>query len=910
MATMRVAIPIRLVLGILIVLTLLSRASAAQADTDFGVAPGSFAVSLSTFQAGAHPDLQSSFTFNQNPANVPVGRLKDVEFDLPAGLTGSPTFGPTCPMSQLVAEPPSCPLETAVGVAHVTIGTSGSPAGSRVVTSLIYNVVPYKHEPAAFAFVSTYPVRLDASLRSNGDDGIHIAASNVTEAVPLLAISITFWGVPAEHDAPGPEVDGRGTSYGARANSAARPLMTNPSICGVGLSSGLTVRSWPELNDQGEPVPSQTASATASTPALTGCDRLNFGPSLLVRPETFQADAPSGYELDIHVPQSPNPVNLATPDLRDAVVTLPQGTVVSPSAADGLQSCTEAQVGLHTLQPTTCPQAATIGSAEIDTPVLPNPLMGSIYLARQDENPFGAFLAVYVVVEGSGVLIKLAGEVHLDPTTGQLTTRFLSNPQLPISDLKLNFKGGPRSLLANPSNCGLAQSSTALTPWSGTQPAIASSSFNVSSDGGGTCPSPAPFTPAFSSGTVDPSAGAFSPLTLTLAREDGQQEFGAIQLRTPPGLLAKLSSVRVCPEPQASGGTCGPESLIGHTTFGVGPGPHPFYIAGNAFLTGPYKGAPFGLSLVLHAVAGPFDLGIVIIRAAISVDPQTAALTITSDPFPQILRGIPLQLKVINITIDRPGFVFNPTNCAGARAVDATVSGTQGANTAVASPFAATGCTKLPFSPSFSASSSARTSRATGASLKLDVRFPAGRQANIARVDISLPKLMPSRLTTIEHACLAVVFNANPARCPAASVVGTGHGFTPVLSETLNGPIYLVSHGGKADPALVVLLQADGVRIDLSGEIRISKAGVTSSTFDAVPDAPISSFELNLPRSSHSVLTSTGNMCAKPLLMPTTITAQNGAVIKQSTRIKVADCPKRPKTGKASNAKRRKGTGK
>ncbi len=887
--------------GTLIMLTLLWLAAPAAAD--FGVTPGSFEVTMSTLQAGGHPDLSTSFVLNQDPVDVPTGRLKDAQFDLPAGLLGSPTAAPRCTMSDLVQEPPACPPEAAVGVARLILG-SFSGGGVSVKTSLIYNIVPYKNEPAAFAFVAIYPVRLDARLRSDSDNGLHISATNISEAQPILSTSITLWGVPSEHNGPGAEVDDHGSHYGGQGDGAPLAFMTNPSRCGENLSSGLAVSAWPELTGLGTPVPARSASSSASTAPLTGCDRLSFAPSIEIRPDTVQADAPAGYEIDIHVPQNKSALSPAAPQLKDAVITLPPGVVVSPSSADGLQGCSEAQLGLHSLAPVTCPDASKLGPAQLDTPLLANPLTGSAYLATPDANPFHTLMAIYVVTEGEGAMIKLAGEAHLDHATGQLTIKFLDNPQLPFSDLKLSFRGGARAMFANPPDCGIARSTAALTPWSSTQAAIASSSFRVTPDASGAgCSSPPPFAPTFSAGTVNPTAGAFSPFTLTLSRADAQQDFGAVQVRTPPGVLGMLARVPLCPEPQASTGQCGVQSLIGHTTLGAGPGPHPIYLAGNAFLTGPYGGAPFGLSLVVHALAGPFDLGTVIVRAAISVDPHSAALTVTSDPFPQILDGIPLQLKVINVTLDRPAFTFNPTNCS-AHAVAATISATHGASATASSPFAATGCTKLAFTPKFTASSSAKTSRATGAALNLKIAFPDSRQANIGSVDIAFPKQLPARLTTIQHACLMAVFDVNPAACPARSLVGTGKGYSPALPGLLAGPMYLVSHGRKTVPALVLLLQGDGVRIDLTGAIHVSGAGVTRSEFGSMPDAPISSFEINLPRGPHSALTNTGDMCKKPLVMPTTITAQNGAVMRQATKIKVTGCPK-PKRSTRASAPRR-----
>jgi hypothetical protein len=398
---------------------------------------------------------------------------------------------------------------------------------------------------------------------------------------------------------------------------------------------------------------------------------------------------------------------------------------------------------------------------------------------------------------------------------------------------------------------------------------------------------------------VSNQAGAFSAFTTTISRNDQDQNLGAVVVRTPPGLLGMLSKVSLCGEPQAGQGTCPQASLIGHTTVTAGPGPDPVTVTGGqVFLTGPYNGAPFGLSIVVPAIAGPFNLGNVVVRAAISVDPHTSQITISSDPLPQIREGIPLDVRTINVNIDREGFVFNPTSCEPL-SVGATISSVQGATASLSSRFQAANCALLPFKPKFMASTAAKTSRAKGASLDVKVAYPKGSEANIAKVAVDLPGKLPSRLTTIQKACLAAVFNANPASCPPASNIGTATAITPVLNVPLSGPAYLVSYGNAAFPNLVIILQGQGVKLELVGSLYIAKNGVTKSAFDTVPDAPISSFELKLPQGPTSALTTAhlpakarGSLCKIKLVMPTTITAQNGAVIKQQTKIAVSGCAK------------------
>jgi hypothetical protein len=391
---------------------------------------------------------------------------------------------------------------------------------------------------------------------------------------------------------------------------------------------------------------------------------------------------------------------------------------------------------------------------------------------------------------------------------------------------------------------------------------------------------------------------------LTFDRSDGEQNLARIQVSTPPGLEGTLSDVALCAEPQAQQGTCGPQSLIGHVTVGVGAGSNPYYVTGQAYLTGSYNGAPYGLSFVVPAVAGPLNLGTVVVRAAVNVDPHTAALTVTSEPLPQILQGVPLHIRAVNVTMDREHFIFNPTNC-NALSINATLTSALGASVPAATRFQATNCRSLAFTPKFTVTTSGKTSRAGGASLDARIVVPAGGgQANFARVKVELPKALPSRLTTLQKACLAAVFETNPAACPAGSLVGYAKAVTPLLPVTLTGPAYFVSHGGEAFPSLIVVLEGYGVRVDLVGATFISKQGITSSTFATVPDVPVDSFELYLPEGPDSALAANGSLCKQKLRMNTELLAQDGASIHQDTPIGVTGCTKPRATAKKARTAR------
>ena len=942
---------------------------------------------LSSNLAASHPDITTSMYFNERAPNDSAASLRDVDVSLPPGVVGDPLATPRCDADGVARF--ECPPDTAVGVAttEAVPHLSEGRAVAEPFVSLIYNITPYPDEPAAFAFNTlVLPVRLDTSVvrESDGQYATHVKASTVAEDGSVISAMTTFWGAPAEHNgagadqlSPKPALELEQVleepGFGAANGETPVPFLTAPSVCsGDPLTEGLlpltsttSIDSWqapgrqlaqgvPDLSDPGW----RYATSAFETP--TGCERLSFQPTVALAPETLQAGAPSGYTLDVRVPQTSSTTIPATPPLQSAVVTLPAGTLASPSAASGLEACSDSssspagdQFQLASSSAAACPRGSQIGRVSVTTPLLSEPLTGQLFLATPECAPCstadareGRMIRLLLQAQGSGVTIKVQGTVSVDQSSGRLTATFRNNPQFPFSDLRIVIDGGPRAALTNPSTCGIPESLTSeLTPYSSPRPATPSSEpFEV-----GNCP-PERFAPTFAAGTTDNQAGAYSPFTATVARTDDDGELSAIQVTTPPGLLGTLASVPLCGEAQAAAGSCPAASQIGHTTVLAGAGssslalPIPGGPATPVYLTGPYKGAPFGLSFVVPAVAGPFNLGTVVVRAAIHVDPVTGAVTITSDPLPSALDGVPLKLRTVGITIDRSGFMFNPTSCSHLR-LAGLITSTTGAAAPVANGFQAAGCATLPFKPSFSASTQGNgTTKGNGASLDVRVATNEGpssnasapAEANIARVDVQLPLALPSRLTTLQQACLAAQFASNPAGCPAASDVGTAVARTPVLPVPLEGPAYLVSHGGAAFPDLVVVLQGDGVVIDLTGHTQI-KNGITYSHFETVPDAPVTSFELKLPERHYSVLAAETNLCkqtrtvtvrkrvtthvqgravtrlrsvthtiAAPLLMPTKITAQNGAVVSQATKIAVTACPRlrAPRRGRKAAQRR------
>ncbi len=860
-------------------------------------------------QAGSHP-YQTIVNFVVNSLGQ-IGEarwlpeeVKDMEIALPTGLVGNPAATPRCPRALFdrgrheASGFPACPADTRVGTDIAIIGAGG--VANLPLVFPVYNLEPPREAPAQFGFAFQNRVGfIDFGVRTGEGYAVKAVVRNLVQQ-HVLRNSLTLWGQPTDSSHDGERE--------ASVAPSAIPLLTNPTSCGAPLSDLVSMDSWEEpaaetLSPFSYPVtppPYPVTDNKGVQISIQGCDKLEFNPGLEVRPETSATNTPAGLEVKLSVPQNPNPEGLATANLKDAAVTFPAGMTVSPSVANGLAACTPAEIGMTNGAAPTCPSASKIGAVTGQSPLLEQPLTGSIYVAQQGANPFGSLLAIYVTAEAEGVLIKLAGHVQLDPVTGQLTTTFDENPQLPFSDLTLNFFGGPRAALVTPASCGSYTPTAQFAGYNGALVTPPILPFRIASG----CEAPG-FSPSFVAGTTSNVAGGFGMLSVTISRPDGDQPLGALSMTTPPGLLAMLSSVPLCTEAQAAQSACPAASQIGEVTAVAGPGPEPVTVGGGqVFLTGPYNGAPFGLLVVMPAVAGPFNLGNVDVRAAINIDPHTAQATIVSGPLPTMLQGIPLDVRAIHIVVNRQNFIFNPTSC-NPLAATATVASSQGASVSLSSRFQAADCASLGFSPRFTASTQAHTSHGDGASLDVKVSFPSG-QAHIAKAAVKLPVQLPSRLTTLRQACLAAVFEANPASCPAGSVVGTVHASSPVLPVSFAGPAYLVSHGGAAFPDLVVVLEGDGVRIDLVGNTAISH-GITSSTFASVPDAPVSSFELKLPEGPHSVLGSNlpakdgGDLCSTKLVMPTTLTAQNGAQLVQSTKIAVTGCPK----VKSAKARRR-----
>ena len=663
------------------------------------------------------------------------------------------------------------------------------------------------------------------------------------------------------------------------------PFITMPSTCLGPQTTKLEVESYG----------GQREAKSSTTPVgASGCNKVPFAPTVKVEPATTQSDEPDGATVKVEVPQNTAPESIDSSMLRDAHVSLPEGMTLNPAAASGLEACTNAEFGKGTTNPVSCPSGSQVGTTTIETPDLPpGSLTGKVYVgAPESTNPeSGKEYRIFIDAEAPayGVSVRLEGKVSANAGTGRLTTAVLENPQVPFSDFILTFN--THTPLANPLVCGAATTNSSLTPYSGNPASEPFMSFPIDFDGkGGACPTPLPFSLAQSAATKPTTGGAATSFTLGLARADGQQYLSKLATTLPPGLLGKIPAVTLCGEPQASLGTCSAASAIGTATVTVGSGPAPLALSGTAYLTGPYAGAPYGLSVAVPAEKiGPFNYGTIVTRATIAVSPFTAQITVSSQ-LPTIVGGAPLRLKTLTVSVNRSGFMINPTNCSAFDTIT-TLTSTLGTTQQIPTPFQATGCSALPFKPKLTASSNAKTSRASGAALNVKVSYPAGTQANVRSVLLTIPKILPVRQSALNNACREATFNASPSDCAKTTHVGEVTVVTPVLPGKLTGYALFVSHGGAAFPDLDLVLSGDGVSVILVGNTNISSKGVTTSSFATLPDVPISSFETRLLTGPNSALAAKGNLCKAPLAIPTVITAQNGAVIKQSTKLAVANCP-------------------
>lgn len=892
----------------------------------FGIVPGTFVsdffaapapVAEVERQAGSHPfELRVDFDLTQRLVQdslgtytLPTEEPRSVRVKMPPGFLGNPQATPRCTPERLLYpiggfnNSGSCPTGSQVGSVDLVLSSVSKIVEEDVADPTqdvpVYNMEPPRGKVAAFAFSFTgRPVWIIASLDPT-DYSVVTTLSDVNQTYALRESQLTLWGVPAEsaHDALRYDTN-TGNSYGAPAGAERKPFLTLPGQCDTPTATGIRMDSWQNPGEYFE---------TESAPVqLTGCERQRFNPRITVQPSSSRAASPTGLDVELTVPQGENPAAVATAHLRDAVTRLPAGMAVNPSAADGLVGCSQADVGLGTNADPSCPDNSKIGTVEIDSPLVPDTLRGHIYQARQNQNPHGSMLGFYTVAQGNGLTIKLASKVEADPQTGNLTTTFLDNPQLPFSSYRLHFWGGQRAPLVNPPTCGTYVASGHFTSWNSSMPTVVSKDSVAITEGpgGASCANSLaerPFSPSLDAKSLLPIAGAFSDFALEVGRADGTQELSSIETALPPGVLAKLADVPFCGDAtlaaisaapgsgaaEKASPSCPSASLVGHSDVAAGAGSLPFHSPGTVYLTGPYKGAPLGLAVVTPVVAGPLDLGSIVVRAALHVDPITAQVRVVSDPLPSIIEGIPLNLRAVRVVMDRPQFTLNPTSCEE-MATTATIGSLQGARAAVSERYQVGACAALGFRPSLRLKLNGGTRRGSFPRLRAELRMPGGN-ANVSRAAVTLPRSVILEQAHIRTVCTRVQFAAGA--CPPSSVYGHARAFSPLLDRSLEGPVYLRSNGGERElPDLVAALDGQ-IEIELEGHIDAVRERLRTR-FASVPDAPISKFVLEMKGGKRGLLAVSRNLCAATDRTIVKMGAHNGR-LRDSRPIVHDSCGKR-----------------
>jgi len=879
-------------------LSLIGAASAAPASAALNITLFKGALSAPdgspVHKAGAHPDLITQIGFETkldgNGLLIPAEFARNIEVDLPPGLVGTPAAFPQCSDPQLVGDPvllaSNCPRTSQIGTLNPN-GLDGlNPTG-------LYNIEPPVGAPAMFgANYLGSVVRIIPEVTTDGEYRITSNSFNTSQGINLRNVVVKIWGVPAD-----PAHDGeRGGSVAGLVPLV--PLLSNPTSCpSAPLRFDIRADSWQTLGVFD--TDSFDTDLNGDPLTITDCNQIDFNPSIQARPTTNVADSPSGLDVSVKVPQNADPDGRATANLRDASITLPPGMTVNPSSAQGLGACTPAQVGLTSPvgqpraqfdeAPASCPDAAKLGTVVIDTPATIDPLQGTLYLATQNQNPFGSLIALYMVIDDpqTGVRIKLAGQAVPDPNTGQLRIDFDHNPQLPFNELKVQTFTGPRAALKTPMACGNHTTTSSMVPWSSPEGATKAptDTFAITNGADNTpclkSESEAPNKPSFSAGTSDPAAGAYSPFTLRISRADGTQPIKAIDTTLPKGLLGKLAGISYCPDANLAGAasksgraeqasaSCPASSLVGNVTVGAGAGSTPVFVAGKAYLAGPYKGAPLSLAVVTPAVAGPFDLGTVVIRNALNVDPETTQIHAVSDQIPTILQGIPLDIRSIVVSMDRPQFTLNPTSCSQTSVLGGATS-LLGQTASLSARFQVGGCKALGFKPKLAIGLKGGTKRSEFPALRATLKARPG-DANIGKAVVSLPHsefLAQSHIRTI---CTRVQFAANA--CPPGSIYGKATAWSPLIDKPLTGPVYLRSSSNKL-PDLVADLSGQ-IRVSLVGRIDSVKGGIRT-TFASVPDAPVSKFVLEMAGGKKGLLENSRNLCNSVNKADVKLDGQNG----------------------------------
>jgi hypothetical protein len=858
-------------------LALAGSAGAAEEFDKYGLK--SAGVSLSSKQAGAHADMTISFALTEDESeHRPYARTRDLHFSLPPGVIGNPQNYPRCSIAQFGTEAKTseCPQDAQVGVTEITLHELGT------LIEPVYNMYsPGGDIVARFGFYAgLYPAVINVRVNPT-DYSLTASVEGASAAAEVISAKTTLWGVPAAdiHDelrlTPAEAAVKKLPVGGRPSGQPEAPFLSNPTDCSLARQITATAVSYQ--------LPGQPSTLLAPYPQITGCEKLSFKPTFAAVPTSSEAFAPTGLDATLRVPQDETPQGLATSTLKKAVVTLPEGLVINPAAGEGLGACSSEQVGFGTANPSACPDAAKIGSVELEVPALEDTLHGAVYQRTPEGDQLFRF---WLVTDEQGVHLKLPAEIQANPLTGQLTTVFAGipllggNPQVPFSELRLHVFGGPRAPLATP-GCGTYSTHYEFSPWSGRPAAIGEAAMAIASgcDKGG-------FSPHLKAGSLSTDAGKFAPFSFTLTRDDGEANPETLAVHLPQGLLAKLGGVPRCPEAAIPTGECPGGSRIGQITAAAGVGGAPLWLPQSgksptaAYLAGPYKGAPFSIVSVVPAQAGPFDLGTVVNRAAIRVEPETALATIKTDPLPQILKGVPVAYRAIHVDIDRKDFTINPTDCS-AKKIRATVTASNGATASPEVGYQATNCAKLAYRPKLRLTFAGQTKRTGHPSIRA-VLTQKPHQANTQAATVVLPAGQLIDNAHINTPCTRVQFDAG--NCPKKSILGYATARTPLLDEPLKGPVYFRSNGGaRVLPDLVA---------DLRGQIEVALVGYIDSVpsgrgtsrvrtrFLHVPDAPVTRFTMKLFGGRRGLIINSRDLCkGKKQRAEVDLSAQNGRVL-------------------------------
>ncbi len=919
-----------------------SLALPAAAQADFGLLPGSVKVTARNAngtiatQAGSHPaSLTVHFELKSDGSGKSEGgQMRNALIDLPPGFVGNPQAIPTCSRQDFEGFSPACSGDSQVGTLRVIAPSVGEINGP------VYNVAPPPGVAAQLGFSGGgFLSQQYASVRAEEGYGLRVGALNTP--VEVTQVTETIWGLPAaeEHEEERWCLSATGATQPGGCSSTAplRSYLTLPASCDEAPKTTIAVASVEEPTVYSRET-AEALNAAGQPQPMTGCNAVPFGPEVSSQPTTKLASNPSGLDFELKLPNKglTSPGGITETEPKKVVVTLPEGTTVNPSFAEGASVCSEAQYRSEQIDSKAgagCPEASKLGSVHVLSPLLEEPVEGSLYLAAPYDNPFNNLTALYMVARAPerGVLVKQAGRIDLDPSTGQITTTFEGLPPIPFSSFKLHFREGARAPLATPQSCGEYKTVAKFTPFSASSDAEAierTGSFQIEHGAdGGACPSGGlpPFHPGLIAGSINNAAGRFSPFNVRLFRTDAEQEINRFSIKLPPGIVAKLAGVPFCPEASIAaaiartgihGGeeeinspSCPAASEIGHSLAGSGVGSALAYVPGKLYLAGPYHGSAISLVAITAAKAGPFDLGTVVIRNAFKIDPETGEVFLDatgSDPIPHIIRGVPTHLRDVRAYTDRPNFVLNPTSCARTSTASTLLgSGLDFSSEAddrpvtVSTPFQAADCAALPFKPKLSLKLKGGTKRGDFPALKATLNMNGIGEAGIKRTEVILPSsefIANAHFNTI---CTRVVFKAGAhpgEQCPAGSIYGWAKATTPLLSEPLEGPVFLRSSEHQL-PDVVAAVHNGEIDVVLDGKVDSVK-GRLRNTFESTPDAPVSSVVLKLRGGKKGLFENSTNLCAHTHKAEANFTGHNGKLAELRPKLKPLGCKKHRKRSK------------